>query len=396
MAQDGDRFARSVRQNLRYWHRKIDGATNAELFALRDKFALIRRAIQIGVQRETIAQEAGQLALTASRYAEQMDSWAEWIAVLDVVLAQADPLLTDALLLQKGLFCRLVHQFEEAIVAYGKVRKSAENHDPCTFAKATIGLATCDLTRGDYQNAEHYLTSSVVELVANCGDSRLSAQTANTLGWLHFLGKGNLALAKENFEKALEGYEQQGDLLNCARVLHNLGNVHIELQRPVAAQTYFERVNELHKVVGTPVEIALAKLSLGSLYYQQQEWRKAEQAFTSIDLPYLERHNYVRWQALALGNLGNILFEQEKLPKAREHLERAAAMQSSGQNQNEYANTLIILGKTYMQEGEWQQARAYFQKSIQILEANSGDTWSIKWLAASRELLMRVEDRLPS
>lgn len=393
-----DRFVRSITRNLRYWRRKIDGANTEQLQVQRDKFLLVCRAVRVALKEEQTAEEAAQLVVSASRFAEQCSNWTEWLLVLNESIAQLDDQFADvqcALNLELGKFFRLDHQLQEAIEAYSLAMNSAESlNNRHAYATAVVGLSTCHLDKGENDNAERYLTQSMRDVVAACEDEIVIARMENSLGRLCYVHKKELALATSHFEESLRYYLAVEDPLNASRILHNLGLLTHSKGDTGAAIDYLQRALQLQIECGTQVDLAHTKSSIGAMHYARGDWAAAVEGFRSIDLSFLERNKYTRIQAAVLNNLGNALSKLGQYKSARQMLEQSKQLWLELDMNSEYANTVSSIGETYKGEKNWPFAVECFEEAVQLLQLNTDNIYAERWLQNNRKLLTEAQQIL--
>ncbi len=74
---------------------------------------------------------------------------------------------------------------------------------------------------------------------------------------------------------------------------------------------------------------------------------------------------------MILFSLGNELFKEEKYEEAKGHLQKAV------ENKPDYSVAFRTLGRTHLELGEYEEARAVFERGREVAQ-NNGDLQTVK------------------
>ncbi len=393
--QGYDRFVRSAKANLRYWQVKFIDAEHEKLQEMRESFMLVCRAVRIALGAETLVADAAHLTIDAAQFAEHCNRWAEWCLVLEEALAKLSAEkdnLRCQLLLQIGRFYRLDHRFEQALQALNTACEIAETQgNRPNEQRALVNIATCHLDVGNRVAAKTCLDRVVTCLDESAGETPLHATLFNNLGHFYLEHSKDFPRAIEYFEKSLQIYKLQNDPINYPRVLQNLGHVLLFSGQLDEAAVCLQEATHRFQSINARRDTANVFVSLGTLYFMQKRWAKAEETFRQIDLAYLERVGYVKLSAMAFNNLGNAVLKNGRPMEARKLLEDGLALWKVFGAPDEYANTLGTIGETYLAQEEWSLAVKTLHSAIEILKNEPQSRKVDRWLENLNKLHQLAE-----
>ncbi len=195
-------------------------------------------------------------------------------------------------------------------------------------------LAGATYARNRVWSSEVSLWEDIVEKSPGLGRPK------NNLG-MHYVRKGNIKVAKEQFRSAIEVEEGYAEPRN------NLGMIYIREGRLAEAEKILE------EAIGLKENYTHAYNNLGAVYIEQGRLEDAEAMFrkaVNSDKGYVE----------ARENLGMVLVRQERYEEAEEEflevlkidLERVASLNS--------------LGVIYARQGNTKKAIEYFEKALEL------------------------------
>jgi tetratricopeptide (TPR) repeat protein len=107
-------------------------------------------------------------------------------------------------------------------------------------------------------------------------------------------------------------------------------------------------------------------LDLGSLYYEQEIWEKAENTFRKINTHYLRQHHQLNLLALTANNLGCSLWRQGKGQQADEILRYSAGIYETLADKLMWANVTHILGSIALEQGRFSIAQHAYNEAEKI------------------------------
>ncbi|MGD2103515.1 MAG: tetratricopeptide repeat protein [Anaerolineae bacterium] len=160
-------------------------------------------------------------------------------------------------------------------------------------------------------------------------DEVMSAQDKKEEG-LRLFQEGLYVEAADRFEEARRAFDAEGDVVEAAEMLNNLGIVH----------------------------------------RMQREWDAAIRALAQAQAAFAELEDRSR-EAQVLGNLGGLYAGQGQRDKARASLRQAADIFADLGDEQRRGETLLALGVQLWKSGERQRGLAAYQAGLRSLERPS-------------------------
>lgn len=229
----------------------------------------------------------------------------------------------------------------------------------------SLALASFLITRGLYNDAQHYLTHAFAAARDGEGDS------AESLPRLHYqLGllarrQDQHAAAHDHFEQALAQARAAGLITLEIDLLRNLGNLAVRRDEPEDGRAYYRRGLALAQTIGDISRQAAVLNNLGLTYYQVSDYDAARTHYEealALREAIGERHE----QRFALHNLGVIYAEQADYATARHYYERVLAIHRELGDIEGLGLTYNALGLVAKNLGEWPEAIRLFDQSLQL------------------------------
>ncbi len=200
--------------------------------------------------------------------------------------------------------------------------------------------------------------------------------------------------AKLSYEKALDIWRREGNLLLQANLLNNLGFLYYQLGEYEKSAQTFEEGLLCARQSGYKRMEAIISISMGDLYSEIEDFEIAGQNYRRIAglIEQLADRFLINYLAIAEANLALLKREPSR---ARLILERAASGVHSSESNYEVGHYQLALGRLCLQEGsakraleELTEARNCFVQDGREMES----IWSGLWLAAAYSGAGRAAD----
>lgn len=228
-----------------------------------------------------------------------------------------------------------------------------------------------------FSDAERVLLSAHARAYALNPASPAAASSANQLGMI-YQELGRVPDAEHYYQIALRITELQGDPVRVLTIVNNLGSLYVD-------NALFARVERLDlwkraQQVGSGLQVARAKATLGSLAMAQGRFDQAESLFNSA-LPVFEAER--RWADVLIVrcNLGLIAARSGRLSAGIAKLEECISLLESSGPQPIYPRILSNVAVLYAQAGRRSDAARTAEHaaslSVSLLGASSPVTAAI-------------------
>ncbi|HEX5480077.1 MAG TPA: tetratricopeptide repeat protein, partial [Dehalococcoidia bacterium] len=238
-------------------------------------------------------------------------------------LAVDDRELLRHVLIKDGVVRERVGRYPDALRWYARALREALPGDAADRARIATGYAAVRFRQGKYADCAAWCRRAIPD--AEAGGNRASlAHAYFLLGHAStFLGGGE---GPEFRRRALEIYEELGDLVGQANVLNNMGvAAHMYEGDWKRALDFFRRSREARERAGDIMGAATASNNIGEILWEQGHRDEAVALFTSA----LETWRGARYPigvAVATANLGWAAARSGDLERGRRHLEDALAI----------------------------------------------------------------------
>jgi tetratricopeptide (TPR) repeat protein len=187
------------------------------------------------------------------------------------------------------------------------------------------------------------------------------AMSLNNLGNVYrYIGDAPSALLF--FQEAYEIYSRLDDLEGVIQALSNQAAIHLQESRldeaAAAIQTTEEMAASLEKPMGHVLN------NKGILLTRQQQYEKAETVLMqALDVTLSEN---TQAYATVCSSLGNLMFKKSNYEKSLEFYDKALLSDRQSQFHPGLADNLYAVGQVYYRLKAYDQAMAYFERSIKI------------------------------
>lgn len=372
-------FAQVVATNVAYWRDRVQNVTDAEIRHLAPDHPNLLRAAEFGQVLPATQPAVAELILHAFPLIERCGHGEAWLPLLATAIAACDD---DALPVKikllngRGLLLRLCRQFDQAIAAHEEARRIAVQLSvPQAIAEADFNLSENYRLRRDYAQAETTGLTALDTFARLPGVEKWQAAALNTLG-LVARELGQLSASAARLQQAVALWRQ---LLQDTELGRSLNNLAITLQAQGKHAAALERFQEAVAVLASTAsqfDQSVVLLSLGSLYFQLEQFDQAEAAFRQADSPALRRSGNSYLQAVAALNLGSALLKQGRLAESERCLRHSLIFwQQAGDNLG-LANASGTLAEALAAQGNRSAARPYFDEAVNLLANQLHNPWA--------------------
>ena len=296
--------------------------------------------------------------------------WYEWVPLLQSLVRHSpgDALAERCQILrQLGKLQRSIKDHSNALSTQIKAKQIASKlNDNLQLALVDYQLAIIYFHLNDYPNAIS-LSDNALEAFDNLG-MRYEYAIALDLRGMIASEASQFTIAERLLKQSITIFRQGHHFEDLLRTLNELAVVY-ERQGLVehVVDVYEQLQNILHSHPSFVQEVRLA-LSKGVFHFQQEQFDKAEKAFSSIDLKrLLDVHNY-HLAASTLNNLSNIHLLQNKLDQAYHDIVESIALWERLDEPVELANSFETLGDVYAKQGDSQKAIDCYTRALKMLE----------------------------
>ncbi|MCA9943911.1 MAG: tetratricopeptide repeat protein [Anaerolineales bacterium] len=387
-AKPNPQFIQSIQAGLRYWQQKTETLEAEQVVWLDERRQNLHQAVLFGLNQSETWEDTVQVLLQAFDFSEWRGYWPEWIPVLEQALATAPDNETELygrLQNRLGQLYRLDNRYPEAMTQHEQVLQLAKklgNYRLTLFASA--GLLEIYLKQRQIEQAEKVGAMALQLLEKDESHERLKAYILKNLAEVeNFVG--NWHKSAEYLQSAIQLFRAQGNQVYVIRCTCDLGVTYLRGQDFTEAQRAFEEAAQL--LEGTTYEIDRAKnyMNLGVLFFNQQKWAEAAEAFAQINPIALREQREINLLAMLYNNFGNVYLKMAKWKQAEENLELAIEIFRQTKNDLELGNSLGTLATVYVALNERDLAKRCFEEALALLEQFPNSAWAKKITAEIKE-----------
>ncbi|HEX6385530.1 MAG TPA: tetratricopeptide repeat protein [Anaerolineae bacterium] len=390
-------FINAIAAAVEYWRRRTETLDDAAIARLDEERQNLYRAVEFGLKRAETWEAAAEVALQAFDLVERRGYWREWMPMLEAAVA----LCSEG---QQGLKCRLLNRLGFFY------RQDRRLNTAITMHREAEALALVSGNRQGMAEALFYLGGTYLQKREHAeawwhGLEALRAfnELDNADRWLastHMLlgiiarSRGDTAAAEAHLTEAVTRWHILNQPLLLARTFNELGNALWPVGKVDKAEACFVEATALLAPTVYEMDKAMILLSLGTLYFHQEQWDKAEAAFRQADSSYLRQSGHALYQAHVANNLGNVLLERGRPVEAEYYLRRALHLWQEADDDMLRANTLGTLGQALAIQGQISAALELYNQAIEQLHAFPDDLWARRLLqnfTLKRHDLMRKQ-----
>ena len=179
--------------------------------------------------------------------------------------------------------------------------------------------------------------------------------------------------ALELFHMAINMFSKIGDLYNIAFTSNNLGDLLFKQGDFDTAVSYFENALSILKQIGhASFALGSLHLNIGHLYIRTNALLKAE-SHLQLSQHHFEQTQAQRFYPELYSVMAKLKLAQDDLKQASEYAHKSLTWARKLNTLLEEGVTLRILGKMSTESGEYEEAKAYLERSQSILQIVKDD-----------------------
>lgn len=217
----------------------------------------------------------------------------------------------------------------------------------------------------NHKAASHWLRSEydeglnqlliAYEIAEGISDEDLKAKVLNNRGRI-YRNLGDISLALQNFEDALEINERIGHELNQTINLTNISNLYYDLNDYDTALEYALKCLPIFEQYKDEVKLFSIYNTLGDIYFKKENFKEALYYFqTNYDNSDVETIH----RSVANSGLGKVYYKKQEFDKAGVHLKAALERAETLKNPEAEIVALFYLGRLDFEQGNYRQALDY-------------------------------------
>jgi LuxR family maltose regulon positive regulatory protein len=329
---------------------------------------------------------------------------ANWIDALPEDMHVAKP----QLLLYRAQVHDELGELDKAISLFDRARGVfSKKGDQKGVARAQVLKSIALRFKGHLQEAIRICEEALSALGQE--DVRTVAEAHRNVGICYGM-KGEFSRAVEELGRALQLYEQDGDLYNVAYLNHDLGTAHVLMGNIGDSVRHYEHALQNWRHLGNLHALGNTLNSIGVLRYYQGEYQEATKTLEEA-LEKARSVGYLRVEATILASLGDVYRDLGEHEQALGIYEEALGIAEKVDETLIVVHTLDALGNTHRLTGDSGKAEALItraleegqdhqlgyetgicQTSLGILCYERGDVQeALEYLTQARELFERCE-----
>lgn len=215
------------------------------------------------------------------------------------------------------------------------------------------------LRKGDIEQAERLAQRALGQ---KCETPESIGRLRQTLGNLAYF-RGDLDVAMQEWEAALQYYERTGDARGESDVHNNLGAVAARRGNRKLAREHWETCKRLSEQIGNQARVAGVLNNLAISAFEEGDIRGAERNYEEA-LRIYRRLDARRERIEILNNLGELNFYRANYPRARAFWNEALAEAEALGDVEAQVEPLVYLGKLHLTVGYDEESRRYFEQAL--------------------------------
>jgi tetratricopeptide (TPR) repeat protein len=381
MSQISPHFVQGINANLYYWQAQISRFTDADMGQFQLEQANLLLAVELGLGLTATQAAAAQLLLVSFPLIERCGFWQKWLPLFAAATAvdpSEHPVLHCKLLNRWGQLHRLLHLLDQAIAIHKKAEAAAQTSgDAQTMAEIYFNLSADYRQCRDYPQAEIYSEQAlgIFNTLPGCEHGQ-----AATLGMLGLIAMDRYALdtAEIRLRQALSIRQQLDGPTELARVYNGLAlTLHRKKQFEAALYFYQQALDQLAATASERDKIDIFR-NLGALYFEQEQYDKAEMIFRQAHATVLRTSGNFDLQAALAQNLGITLLKQQQFTEAESHFRHSYMLWQRLSDNLKLANTAGGLGEVLAEKRQYPEALAFYNEALHLLANFPDSAWAKK------------------
>jgi tetratricopeptide (TPR) repeat protein len=290
------------------------------------------------------------------------------VALADLVQAEPPPRRQVGVKLELGRALLRQHRFTEAMEAFQEAERAAgadASAQTETRFRIHIGLGQALTGMGQYELAEGHLVRSQT-LAAALGRPDLVARVASATGYLS-LRRRDLPAARDAFARGLHALRTAtpGDAEFEAALLNNLGRTYSDLGLPAQALECLQAALGRIAPLGDLVTLGLLHFNLGVTHERQQAYERAREHLEKAAALF-EAQESLRLLGTVKRSLGILLINRGQAAEGAEVLHESLVLADQTADDLGRAQTLTELARASLMHGNVEAARAQAEEAIRL------------------------------
>ncbi len=398
MMEPDSHFNWAVSENVQLWAERLEIPQLSSPEIVRELPNMLQ-AVHYGLALPATRPEALRLLARMHRSVERAGRWQEWLTLCELALqlGVAEDWPTQVRLLNgRGVLRRHSDQLGPALEDHQLAGKLAGEHkDDLLWAQAQYHCALDYARQNAVTEAENHALAALSCFVEQASGSIWHAATLNCLGDIARI-RGDYERAVTLLSQAVYYFELLGDGTDLARALNNLALAWQGQSRwPDAARCYEAALQALEDGSDATTK-SLLRSNYGILFYEQEDYRRAELIFREADTLALRETGNVFLRASIAQNIGSALLKQGSYVEAEWHLNRAAILWQQSNNNLSLGNTLGTLAELHARTGRQATALDEYEQALRLLAAYPHHHWAQQLVAEFEAGRQAVEAGRPA
>jgi tetratricopeptide (TPR) repeat protein/DNA-binding XRE family transcriptional regulator len=287
------------------------------------------------------------------------------LALLDKRWADEDLALTRFYLGQA--YCRLV-QPEEALLHLSPARAQFERQEDELLAVDALDWEASAL--GLLEDPKATALANLALERCRKIDPTPQQLEARILGHLAnmFVVAESWGLAISHYQAAVDAASAVKDLLQLAKMHHGLGLAYLQLRQPSTARRHFDLALALYSMESDASAVYRVENDLGNLLLHEGHVASAERHFLTALAGAEELGMNRRGRGFILANLGEVCLKQGRLDEARSYFNQSLEVGEAFGERIVLTVAGVLLGQLEEGLGNTQAADNHFLEALRILE----------------------------
>lgn len=197
-------------------------------------------------------------------------------------------------------------------------------------------------------------------------NGKWSSVARTTQGITHHI-RGDYYNAIKYYNKGLKIAEENGDKVNIASSLNNIGIIYKEQENNEKALEYFMKSFKIKKEIGQKSGIANSLGNIGGIYQSKKEYGIALDYFNR-GLKIIQEIDNKRVESGFLNNIGSIHINLGEYEKGEKYLRRSLAIREQLKDNRGIASTYRNLAIMYNEQGNYAKSLEYNKKSLELAQ----------------------------
>ncbi|MEL6536007.1 MAG: tetratricopeptide repeat protein [Bacteroidota bacterium] len=219
------------------------------------------------------------------------------------------------------------------------------------------------ITKSEYDKALQYYQEAET-IFNNLGVVMGIAECTNAMGTVYYR-QGDLELAKEAYERSLLLDQTLNNLSGVAITYNNLGNIAADKGEVSQAQTLYETAARLNDSLGNDYYLAKDLSNLGILFTQKGDFTTGLEYFLQALEIYEKPGNEMRSPRL-YNNIGRLYQMVADAEQAEEYFQKGLAFSRRQGNRQTITLYLNALGNFYEEAEEYPQALIHYRQALDL------------------------------